>query len=266
MKEFRKTTVPSFKARKAKGEKIAVLTAYDYTMGKILDRSGVDAILVGDSVATAVQGRNNTLSVTLDQMVYHTEMVGRAVEHALLIADMPFPSHLLEPNETLLNASRFIKEAYCDSVKIEGGQNCAQTIKHLVNAGIPVMGHIGLQPQAIHQLGGHKVQRDEKKLLADAKAVENSGAFSLVLECIPEPIAQKITDSITIPTIGIGAGAGCDGQVLVSYDILGLTPHKMARFVKKYANLEETIEGAAKTFCQEVREGIYPAKEHTYPS
>lgn len=257
-------TVPVFSGMKAAGQKITVLTAYDYTMAKLLDATGIEGILVGDTMSMVVQGHDNTLRVTLDQMIYHAEMVGRAVEHALVIVDMPFPSYHLGLHKAIENAGRILKETRCQAVKLEGGVDQAETIAALTSAGIPVMGHCGLRPQNVLQLGGYKVQRDEELLLADAKAVEAAGAFSLVLECIPSRIAKRITEEISIPTIGIGAGPDCDGQVLVTNDLLGLTSGYVPKFVKAYADLQGTITGAAEAFRNEVRSGQFPTPAQGY--
>src|SRR5215212_1119120 len=216
-------TVPQFTAMKAAGQKITMLTAYDYTMAGLLDATGIEGILVGDSMSMVVQGHSNTLPVTLDEMIYHAEMVGRAVQHALLVVDMPFPSYHIGKYKAVENAGRILKETRCQAVKLEGGADQAEVIAALVSAGIPVMAHCGLRPQSVHQLGGYKVHRDEEQLLTDATAVEQAGAFAVVLECIPPTIAGKITSLLRIPTIGIGAGMPCDGQILVTNEWLGLT-------------------------------------------
>src|SRR6187455_601567 len=216
-------TVPKFAAMKAAGQKITVVTAYDYPFARLVDEAGVEAVLVGDSMSMVVQGHENTLPVTLDEMIYHAEMVGRAVDRALVVVDMPFPSYHLGKFKAIENAGRILKETRCQAVKLEGGAEQADTIAALTGAGIPVMAHCGLRPQNIHQLGGYKVQRDEEQLLADALAAQDAGAFAVVLECIPSSIAAKITARSKIPTIGIGAGTPCDGQILVTNDLLGLT-------------------------------------------
>src|SRR3954464_9914626 len=207
-------TVPEFAGFKKAGQKISMVTAYDYAMARLVDSAGVEGILVGDSMSMVVQGHDSTLPVTLDEMIYHAEMVGRAVENALLIVDMPFPSFHLGTHKAIENAGRILKETRCQAVKLEGGVEQADTIAGLVSAGIPVMAHVGLRPQSVHALGGYKVQRDEGRLMNDARAAEDAGAFAIVLECIPSELAAKITKSLRIPTIGIGAGANCDGQVL----------------------------------------------------
>ena len=241
-----------------------MVTAYDYPMAKLVDEAGVEGVLVGDSMSMVVQGHENTLPVTLDEMIYHAEMVGRAVDHALVVVDMPFPSYHLGVHKAIENAGRILKETRCQAVKLEGGADQAGTIAALVSAGIPVMAHCGLGPQRIHQLGGYRVQRDEAVLLGDARAATEAGAFAMILECVPESLAQKITESVAIPTIGIGAGPHCDGQVLVLHDLLGLTANYVPRFVKAYANLKTEITGAVHSFRDEVREGQFPGPEHGY--
>jgi len=257
-------TVPRFRAMKSAGEKITMLTAYDFTMAKLLDQTGIEGILVGDSMAMVVQGHANTLPVTLDEMIYHAEMVGRAVTHALAVVDMPFPSYHLGPHKAIENAGRILKQTSCQAVKLEGGTDQAETIAALTAAGIPVMAHCGLRPQSIHQLGGYHVQRDEARLMADAAAAEAAGAFSLVLECIPADVARNITAAISIPTIGIGAGVGCDGQVLVVHDLLGITGGHVPRFVKAYADLRASIVDAVTTFRNDVRAGRFPGSRQTF--
>jgi 3-methyl-2-oxobutanoate hydroxymethyltransferase len=257
-------TVPEFIAFKQDHRKISMVTAYDYPQARLVDAAGIESILVGDSMSMVVQGHDSTLPVTLDEMIYHAEMVGRAVEHALVIVDMPFPSFHLGVHRAIENAGRILKETRCQAVKLEGGVKQADTIAALVSAGIPVMAHCGLRPQSIHTLGGYKVQRDEPELLADAQAAESAGAFAIVLECIPRTIAKKITETVAIPTIGIGAGADCDGQVLVLHDLLGITSGYMPRFVKPYADLKSEITRAVTRYRDEVRTGAFPQKEHGY--
>jgi 3-methyl-2-oxobutanoate hydroxymethyltransferase len=257
-------TVPEFTGFKEAKRKVAMVTAYDFALARLVDAAGVEGILVGDSMSMVVQGHDSTLPVTLDEMVYHAEMVGRAVEHALVVVDMPFPSFHLGTYRAIENAGRILKEARCQAVKLEGGVEQADTIAALVSAGIPVMAHCGLRPQSVHALGGYKVQRDEAQLMADAKAAEKAGAFAIVLECIPRGIAKRITNEIAIPTIGIGAGADCDGQVLVLHDLLGITGGYMPRFVKAYADLKSEISRAVTQYRDEVRAGKFPDKEHGY--
>jgi len=256
-------TIPKFQSLKAAGQKITMLTAYDYTLAGLLDEI-VEGILVGDTLSMVVQGHSNTLPVTLDEMIYHAEMVGRAARHALVVVDMPFPSFHLGIHKAVENAGRILKETRCQAVKLEGGVDQADVIAALVSAGIPVMAHCGLRPQNVHQLGGYKVQRDEDALLADASAAQQAGAFAVVLECIPTPMAAKITSKLAIPTIGIGAGDACDGQILVTHDVLGLTSGYVPRFVKAYADMKSIVTKAATQFRDEVRGGKFPAPEQTF--
>ncbi|HEV7225281.1 MAG TPA: 3-methyl-2-oxobutanoate hydroxymethyltransferase [Pirellulales bacterium] len=257
-------TVPKLVAMKAAGRKISMLTAYDYPLASLLDAAGVDAILVGDSISMVVQGHSTTLPVTLDEIIYHAEMVGRAVRRALTVVDLPFPGGHLGTYQAIESAGRILKETRCQAIKLEGGAEQAEVIKALVSAGIPVMAHCGLRPQSVHVLGGYKVQRDEERLLADAQTAEAAGAFAVLLECIPAASAERITRSLSVPTIGIGAGAGCDGQVLVTYDMLGLTSGYVPRFVKPYADLRGTIADAVGRYCQEVRDGGFPDDARTF--
>ena len=257
-------TVPKLVAMKAAGRKISMLTAYDYPLAALLDAAGVDAILVGDSMSMVVQGHATTLPVTLDEIIYHAEMVGRAVRRALTVVDLPFPGGHLGTYQAIESAGRILKETRCQAIKLEGGAEQAAVIKALVSAGIPVMAHCGLRPQSVHVLGGYKVQRDEERLLADAQAAEAAGAFAVLLECIPAESAARITRALSVPTIGIGAGAGCDGQVLVTYDMLGLTSGYVPRFVKPYADLRGTIADAVGRYCQEVRDGAFPDEARTF--
>jgi 3-methyl-2-oxobutanoate hydroxymethyltransferase len=260
----RPVTVPDFLAAKAHGKRLAVLTAYDYTLARLIDAAGVDAVLVGDSVGMVVQGGTDCLAVTLEEMIYHTRLVARGTRRALLITDMPFMSFQISPQQALENAGRVVKEGGAHAVKLEGGVRTAPAIEAVAGADIPVMGHIGLTPQSLHRLGGFRVQRDEAKLLEDAQAVEQAGAFALVLECVPADLARKITSTLRIPTIGIGAGAGCDGQVLVIHDILGLFDELRPKFVKRYADLGQAIVKAVAGYCQDVRAGTFPAPEHEF--
>jgi 3-methyl-2-oxobutanoate hydroxymethyltransferase len=256
-------TVPDFLAARSKGRRLAVLTAYDYTMARLLDLAGVDAILVGDSLGMVVQGQPNCLSVTLDEIIYHTRLVARGVQSSLLIADMPFMSYA-GPHQALENAGRLLKEAGAQAVKLEGGMRSAAAIKAITAADIPLMGHIGLTPQSVHRFGGFRVQRDEQRLIEDALAVQEAGAFSVVLECMPAEIAKKITEQLQIPTIGIGAGPDCDGQVLVTHDLLGLFEDLHPRFVKRYAEMGQTIKQAVEAYCTEVKKGTFPGGEHSF--
>ena len=249
---------------KVEGHRISMLTAYDYTMAQLVDSSGIEGILVGDSMSMVVQGHETTLPVTLDEIIYHAEMVGRAVEHALVIVDMPFPSYHLGNHKAIENAGRILKQTRCQAVKLEGGTDQAETIAALVAAGIPVMAHCGLRPQNVHQLGGYRVQRNREQLIADATAAEQAGAFAMVLECIPNEVARVITEQVSIPTIGIGAGPHCDGQVLVLNDLLGITSGYIPKFVKAYADLKSDISRAVTQYRDEVREGQFPEKSDGY--
>lgn len=253
---------------KQKGERIVALTCYDSLFARLLDASGIDILLVGDSLNQVLAGASSTLSATLEQMIYHTTIVRRGTERAMVICDMPFLTYQISPDDALRNCGRAMKESGCQAVKIEGGQPMAATVRRLVDVGIPVMGHIGLTPQSVHALGGYRVQgKDDAtadRLRADAKALEDGGAFAVVLELVPAALASQITKELTIPTIGIGAGPACDGQVLVLHDMLGLNEQFSAKFVKKYAALAEDVREAARLFAAEVREGRYPGPEHSF--
>jgi 3-methyl-2-oxobutanoate hydroxymethyltransferase len=259
-----KITVTTVANMKRDGKKITALTAYDFPFGRMVDECGVDIILVGDSVGTVVQGETSTLPVTMDQMIYHTRLVSRAVKRAMVVGDMPFLSYQTSPSEAVANAGRFLKEAGAHAVKLEGGAAVHETIRAIVAAGIPVQAHIGLTPQSVHQMGGYKVQRQEDRLLADARLVQEAGAFSVVLEGIPADIAAKITRELAIPTIGIGAGIECDGQILVLHDLLGLNEGHVAKFVKRYAELAKDARGALSRYVSEVRNQEFPGPEHSY--
>jgi 3-methyl-2-oxobutanoate hydroxymethyltransferase len=260
----KKLTIPGFVALKSRNEKICVLTAYDYPTAQLVDQAGVDAILVGDSMAMVVQGHDTTLPVTLEEMIYHGEMVARAARRAMVIVDLPFPTFHLGVHRAIELAGRVMKETNCQAVKLEGGQDQRDVIAGLVSAGIPVMAHVGLRPQSVHTMGGYKIQRNRDLLLADALAAQQAGAFGIVLECIPRDIAADITGQLAIPTIGIGAGPECDGQVLVIHDLLGLTTGHVPAFVKQYARLGESIHQAVTTWCNEVRNQSYPGDEHSF--
>ncbi len=249
---------------KQQGKKITTLTAYDYPFARILDQAGIDSILVGDSLGMVVQGRQTTLPVTMDEMLYHTAMVARACQRALVIGDMPFMSYQGDLNDAVQNAGRFLKEAGASAVKLEGGADVCPVITALAKAGIPVQAHIGLTPQSVHQMGGFRVQRDEERLLKDAKDVAAAGAFSVVLEGIPSPISEKITQTLKIPTIGIGAGPHCDGQVLVLHDMLGINDRFLPKFVKKYADLAAAAGKGVADYIEEVQQGRFPSDEYEY--
>jgi len=261
-------TVPAIIEKKALGEKITMLTAYDCPMAAILGKVGVDILLVGDSAAMVVAGWPNSLSATMEHMIYHTRSVANAQPPSLIVGDMPFMSYQLSPQQAAENAGRFVHEGGAETVKLEGGAEFVKEIEAILKCGIPVMGHLGLTPQAIHRLGGFKVQgRGEaaaKKLLDDALALEEAGVFSIVLEGVPAKVAAKVTESLRIPTIGIGAGPDCDGQVLVTPDLLGLFERFTPKFVKRYAHLSPIIEEAVKSYIDEVKTGKFPAEEHLY--
>lgn len=260
----KRVTVPSLIQMKENGQKITMLTAYDFNMAQLLDKAGVDVLLVGDSMAMVVQGHENTLPVTLDEIIYHAEMVGRAAKRSLVVVDLPFPVNHLGVYQTVESAGRVLKETRCQAVKLEGGAEQAEVISALVSAGIPVVAHVGLRPQSIHAMGGYKIQRDEERLLNDAKVAEQAGAFSIVLECIPATIAAKVSKELTIPTIGIGAGPDCDGQVLVINDILGMTSGYVPSFSKQYANVNKIIADAATDWCEEVRKSDFPRPDQSF--
>jgi 3-methyl-2-oxobutanoate hydroxymethyltransferase len=257
-------TPPDLMRWKSEKRRITTLTAYDHPTAKLLDQAGVDVLLVGDSVGTVVQGRDSTLSVTLDQMLYHTEMVARAASRALVVGDLPFGSYQASPEQAVLSASRFFKETRCGAVKVEGGRRMSRVLRALTDADIPVMGHVGLTPQSVRKFGGHKVQRDADAIRADAQAVAEAGAFAVVLEGIPGPLAATITAELPIPTIGIGAGVECDGQVLVTPDLLGLFTDFRPRFVRRYADMAGLITEAVTHYVDDVRNGRYPGPSETY--
>lgn len=270
----RKVTVPDIVKRKGGSNPIVALTAYDFPFGRIVDEAGVDVILVGDSLGMVVQGLPTTLPVTMDEMVYHCRMVARARQRALLVGDLPFLSYQVSVPEAVANAGRLIKEGAAEAVKLEGGLAVAETIRAIANVDIPVMGHIGLTPQSVHRMGGHKVQgrrRGERpgqrdRLIEDALAVEDAGAFALVLEGMPLDLAAEITHQLTIPTIGIGAGPHCDGQILVLHDVLGLCDQLAPRFAKRYANLWQVAGDAVRAYVREVGAGAFPGDEHSFHS
>ena len=266
-----KLTAPELQSMRSRGDRIVALTAYDYVMASLLDDAGVDVILVGDSLGNVVQGNDTTLPVTLDEMIYHAKMVTRAVKRALVVVDMPFMSFQLGPKEALIAAGRIIKETGASAVKLEGGIKVAEAIRTIVDAEIPVMGHIGLQPQSVHRMGGYKVQgkdaADAERIMSDASAVEKAGAFAVVLEGIPADLSKKITAKLDIPTIGIGAGISCSGQILVINDLIGLVApdaRPSPKFVRRYLSLGEQIGRAVTEFGEDVRGGKFPGDEHSY--
>lgn len=263
-----RVTIQDLLRKKQQQQKISMITAYDFPFAQIADESGVDAIIVGDSLAIVVQGHDTTLPVSMDEMTYHTGMVTRAVKRAMVIADMPFLSYQVSTADAVRNAGRFMKEAGAQAVKLEGGGEVAQTVEILTKAGIPVMAHIGLTPQAIHCVGGYKVQgRTEeaaKKLIEDARLLESAGAFSIILEVIPAELARQITGMLGIPAIGIGGGPYCDGQVLVMHDVLGLFDRFVPKFTKKYANLKADAVDAVRKYREDVESGNFPGSEHSF--
>ncbi len=263
-----KMTVPEIVAMKKNGEKIACLTAYDHLMARLLNDAGIDLILVGDSVGNVVAGHENTIPVTMDEIIYHTRAVARGNSRALLVTDMPFLSYQVSITQAIENAGRCLKEGNAEAVKIEGGSWMADTVIHLVKIGIPVMGHLGLTPQSIHAFGGYQVRAKEKveaeQLLQDAKALEEAGIFALVLEKVPAQLAKQVTEILTIPTISIGAGSYCDGQILVAHDMLGLFEDFQPKFVRRYAELAQTMREAFGHYVKDVKAQNYPSAEESY--
>ena len=263
-----KNTVLTFQQAKKEGTRLSMLTAYDYSTAKLVDAAGINSILVVDSLGNTILGYEDTLSVTMEDIIHHTAAVARGAKNALVIGDMPFMSYQASVYDAVVNAGRLMKEGRANAVKLEGGASVCEQIKAIVGASIPVCAHIGLTPQSINAFGGFKVQgkgeKQAQQLLDDARRVQEAGAFAVVLEGIPALLAQKITDTLDIPTIGIGAGAGCDGQVLVYQDMLGMFTDFKPKFVKHFANVGEIMTEAFKTFDQEVKEGVFPAQEHTY--
>lgn len=263
-----KVTIKTLQAMKKRGEKICMLTAYDFLTARLVDRAGMDVILVGDSVAMVFAGYDSTLPVTLDEMIYHVKAVNRGRERALLVGDMPFLSFQVSEEQAIMNAGRMLKEGGAEAVKLEGGQHLAPLIKKLTTIGIPVMGHVGMTPQSVHQFGGFKLQGKGDKsaatLMEDVKALEEAGCFAIVLEKIPAELAENITSELTVPTIGIGAGPRCDGQVLVVHDMLGIYDEFQPKFLKRFANMAETMKGAFETYIAEVKGGQFPTSEHSY--
>jgi 3-methyl-2-oxobutanoate hydroxymethyltransferase len=265
---IKRITTKSLSLLKQKGVKITALTAYDFITAKLLDEAGIDMILVGDSLGNVFQGNDTTLPVTMDEMIYHTKAVSKGINRAMLVVDMPFMSYQLSKDEAFRNAGRIMKETSAGGVKLEGGKRVAKTIKKITRDGIPVMGHIGLTPQSIHQFGSYRErgrsEEEAAELLEDAKVVEESGAFALVLEKIPAQLAKSITESVSIPTIGIGAGPYCDGQILVTPDMLGLNTDFHPRFVRRYAELAGNLSAAVKNYIKDIREKNFPSEEESY--
>ena len=267
-KEIKRVTTRALLKLKQKGIKITALTAYDFITAKLLDEAGIDLLLVGDSLSNVFQGNETTLPVTMDEMIYHTKAVSKGVKRAMIVVDMPFMSYQLNVDEAFRNAGRIMKETPAGAVKLEGGKRVADTIHKITEYGIPVMGHIGLMPQSIHQYGGYRergrTDEEAREILNDAKIVEDAGAFALVLEKIPASLAKEVSESINIPTIGIGAGMHCDGQILVTPDMLGLNTDFHPRFVRYYATLAEEISKAIKAYIDDVRKGDFPSKDESY--
>jgi 3-methyl-2-oxobutanoate hydroxymethyltransferase len=265
----KKVTAPALRAQKG-GQPITMVTAYDYTMARLLDDAGVDALLVGDSLGMVVQGHSSTIPVSLEEIAYHCRAVARGAASAHVVGDMPFMSYQISPEQALTSAGRLIKEGAAESVKLEGGEEVAEHVMRIVRAGIPVMGHIGLTPQSVHALGGYRVQgKDDdavNKLVADARALEQAGVFAIVLEAMPPDAADEVTQAVSVPTIGIGAGVGCDGQVLVCYDLLGMTFGHTPRFAKRFAELGTGVREAAAAFVRDVHNRDFPGPENSYPS
>ena len=263
-------TVATLLEMKRKGVKVAMLTAYDFPTARLAEEAGVDAVLVGDSVAMTKLGYESTLPVTMDEMLHHVKAVKRGLSRALLVADMPYLAYELDAGEAARNAGRFLKEGGAHAVKLEGGMETAPIVKELIKVNVPVFGHLGLTPQAVNRLGGYKVQgrspQDAERILTEARVLEGAGVCALVLECVPAELAKEITKRLRIPTIGIGAGPHCDGQVLVSDDMLGLTEGPPHKFVKRYADLRATALAAAAEYCREVRDGAFPGPEHSFTS
>lgn len=263
-----KNTIITFKQSKQQGRKISMLTAYDYSTAKLMDEAGINAILVGDSLGNVVLGYEDTLSVTMEDMIHHGAAVARGAKNAMVVVDMPFMSYQASVYDAVVNAGRLMKEGRASAVKLEGGKEVCQQVKAVTEAGIPVMGHLGLTPQSINALGGHRVQgktqQAAQKLLDDARALQEAGAFAVVLECVPEKLADKVTKELEIPTIGIGAGSGCDGQVLVYQDMLGMFSDFTPKFVKKFANVGQVMKEAFKSYIDEMQQGSFPSQEHCY--
>ncbi len=259
-----RVTTRRLKQMRDRGDSISMLTAYDYPTAKLLDDAGIDVLLVGDSLAMVVQGHETTLPVTMDQMIYHAEMVGRACSRAMVIVDLPFPEGQLDIRRSIRSSARVLKETRCHAVKLEGGSEQASRIESIVTAGIPVMAHVGLRPQNVHVTGGYRVERNRDKLIEDAVAAEQAGAFAVLIECVPAEIGQQITDAVSVPTIGIGAGRHTTGQVLVTHDMLGMTAGYLPKFVREFADLRSDIRGAATAYAEAIKNGTFPGDSQTF--
>jgi len=268
MENEMKNTVATFKKAKVEGQKLAMLTAYDYSTASLMDAAGIHGILIGDSLGNVMLGYEDTLSVTMEDMIHHSRAVSRGAKNALVVADMPFMSYQASVYDAVINAGRLLKEGRANAVKLEGGREVVPQIKAIVDAGIPVMAHLGLTPQSINAFGGHKVQGKSggaaQKILDDARAVAAAGAFAIVLECVPAPLAAKITEAVDVPTIGIGAGAGCDGQILVYQDMLGMFSDFTPKFVKRYADVGSVMQEAFRAYIDEVAGGVFPTEKQSY--
>jgi 3-methyl-2-oxobutanoate hydroxymethyltransferase len=260
----RRVTTRTLQRMRDDGKRISMLTAYDFPTAEVLDQAGIDILLVGDSLAMVVQGHDTTLRVTMDQMIYHAEMVGRAAKRAMVVVDLPFPEGQLDIGRCLLSGTRVLKETQCHAVKLEGGAEQSQRIEALVTAGVPVMAHVGLRPQNVLVEGGYRVQRDQAKLIEDAVAAENAGAFCVLIECVPSEVAAAITSAVSVPTIGIGAGPETTGQVLVTHDLIGLTSGYLPRFVRKLADVRSVIEDAATAYRESINVGSFPGDQETF--
>lgn len=261
---IKSVTVTTLQQMKSRGEKITMLTAYDFPTSRLLDEAGIDILLVGDSLGMVVQGQKTTIPVSVRDMIYHGEMVVRGAQRAMVAIDLPFPHGQLGPQATLRVASKIVKRTQCHAIKLEGGAEQALTIQTLVNAGIAVIAHVGLRPQSVNALGGYKVMRDAERLMRDAMAAQSAGAFAVLLECVPSPLAQEVTRSLTVPTIGIGAGPHCDGQVLVTHDMIGFTSGYVPKFVRPMADVASEIRGAVMKYCDNVRNGSFPSPKESF--
>lgn len=257
-------TVRTLATKKRRGERITMLTAYDYPMAQWLDAAGIDCLLVGDSLGMVVQGHRTTIPVTLEQMIYHGEMVARGARRAMVIVDLPFPVGQISVSHTVECAARVMKQTQCHAVKMEGGHQQADTIRALVDAGIPTIAHIGLRPQSVHAIGGYRVQKDAERLLRDATAAEQAGAFAVLIECVPSELAKQATETLAVPTIGIGAGPHCDGQVLVTHDMLGWTSGYVPKFVRPFADLKSSAIEAIQQYRSSVQDGTFPGKDESF--
>lgn len=259
-----KVTVRTIQQKKRHGERISMLTAYDFPTAQMLDEAGIDMLLVGDSLGMVVQGHTNTIGVTVWQMIYHAEMVARATKHAMVVVDLPFPVGQLSVHHTVATAAKIMKKTGCEAVKLEGGAEQADAIRSLVDAGIPTVAHVGLRPQSVHALGGYRVQRDADKLKRDAMAAQEAGAFCVLMECVPAELAERLTQELRVPTIGIGAGSHCDGQVLVTNDLLGWNSGYLPKFVRKYGDLRLAAKAAVQQYREDVEQGRFPGNDETF--